>query len=358
MSMWILKDLLKTNGKLRIIKFIMGNKILTIVIPTYNMEDLLERCLDSFVIDDVYMEQLEIIIVNDGSKDKSSVIAHNYQNKYPGIFNVIDKPNGNYGSCINAALKVAKGKYFRICDADDQYETKNLISYIDMLNSTDADIVVSPYSTMTFDGKYEKSTKVPQELVSEVFYLDDFDFYEYKMTDSLVMHCLCVKTALLRNNGYRQLEGISYTDTQFVFYSLLYSKTITFYDKQIYKYYLGRDGQTMSPQSLKKSYMHLYKNAENMVDKYASYKEKITAIKSKTLMNSIFLEIGTFYGVLVSYIPKPSSELALLNNLITKSKNSYNLCPIEERLMGYKTYKMWKKYHIPLWIIRKLIKTK
>lgn len=106
-------------------------KILSVCIPTYNMEALLGRCLNSFIVDKNYMNQLEIIIVNDGSKDNSSRIAHEYANKYPDTFVVVDKPNGNYGSCINAALKVATGYYFRICDADDRYENSNLVAYID-----------------------------------------------------------------------------------------------------------------------------------------------------------------------------------------------------------------------------------
>jgi len=72
------------------------------------------------------MDMLEIIVVNDGSNDNSSAIAHEYAENYPHNYIVIDKPNGNYGSCINAALKIATGKYFRICDADDRYNKINL----------------------------------------------------------------------------------------------------------------------------------------------------------------------------------------------------------------------------------------
>ena len=92
-------------------------KILTIVIPTYNMQDYLHRCLDSLIVPEEQMKHLEVLVVNDGSKDNSSAIAHEYQNKYPDTFRVIDKDNGHYGSCVNAALKIATGKYFRLVDA-------------------------------------------------------------------------------------------------------------------------------------------------------------------------------------------------------------------------------------------------
>ena len=89
------------------------NKILTIIIPTYNMEKYLRRCLDSLIIDEEGMKQLEVLVINDGSKDSSSQIAHEYQDKYPDTFRVIDKENGNYGSCINRGLKEATGKYVK-----------------------------------------------------------------------------------------------------------------------------------------------------------------------------------------------------------------------------------------------------
>lgn len=83
-------------------------KLLTIVIPTYNMQDYLPRCLDSLVLyDGALMEQLEVLVINDGSKDNSSAIAHEYEAKFPNTFRVIDKENGNYGSCINRGLKEA-----------------------------------------------------------------------------------------------------------------------------------------------------------------------------------------------------------------------------------------------------------
>ena len=82
------------------------SKLLSICIPSYNMEQYLHRCVDSMLVDEV-LEQLEIIIVNDGSKDSTLAIANDYKQRYPQSVVVIDKPNGHYGSCINASLKIA-----------------------------------------------------------------------------------------------------------------------------------------------------------------------------------------------------------------------------------------------------------
>lgn len=89
-------------------------KILTIVIPTYNMQDYLRRCLDSLIVPEEQMKQLEVLVVNDGSKDNSSAIAHEYQNKYPDTFRVIDKEKGNYGSFYPSS-----DKYFIIYNLDN-----------------------------------------------------------------------------------------------------------------------------------------------------------------------------------------------------------------------------------------------
>lgn len=127
-------------------KVLMMNKILTIVIPTYNMEKYLDKCLTSLVIEDrELMKQLEILVVIDGSKDRSSEIAHTYQVRYPQTFIVIDKENGNYGSCINRGLKEAAGKYIKVLDADDCYNSKSLQQHLELLRIVDVDLILTSY---------------------------------------------------------------------------------------------------------------------------------------------------------------------------------------------------------------------
>ena len=95
-------------------------KVLSLCIPSYNMEAYLGRCVDSLLAEEV-IDKLEIIIVNDGSKDRTLEIANAYRDRYPQSVVVVDKPNGHYGSTVNAALKVATGRYFRLLDADDWF---------------------------------------------------------------------------------------------------------------------------------------------------------------------------------------------------------------------------------------------
>ena len=105
------------------------DKILTLIIPTYNMELYLRYCLDSLLVDEG-MDALEVLVVNDGSRDCSLEIAREYEHKYPQTFKVIDKENGNYGSCVNRGLKEATGKYVKVLDADDSFDTEHFGRFI------------------------------------------------------------------------------------------------------------------------------------------------------------------------------------------------------------------------------------
>lgn len=111
-------------------------KLLTIVIPVYKVERYIRKCQDSLIVSDDLMGQLEVLVINDGTPDRSAEIAKEFEKKYPSVFRVIDKENGNYGSCINRGLKEARGKYIRICDGDDSYDSVALCKLLKILERT------------------------------------------------------------------------------------------------------------------------------------------------------------------------------------------------------------------------------
>ena len=237
------------------------NKLLTIVIPTYNMQSYLHRCLDSLLLSDKQMEQLEVLVVNDGSKDNSSAIAHEYETKYPGVFQVIDKENGNYGSCINRGLKEATGKYIKILDADDWFDTAEFSRYVDELQRVDADMVLTNYQMVDDAGnltsKYSYDIE-PNKL---------FAFQEYTEPGVyFAMHSITYRTEMLRRIDYRQTEGISYTDTEWVYYPQHGVRECIYLPYDVYRYVVGREGQTMDPKVLVKSASHYDKLLRAMVD--------------------------------------------------------------------------------------------
>ena len=240
-------------------------KLLSVAIPTYNMEKYLYRCLDSFLIKDCeLLKQLEVIVVNDGSKDSSSVIAHEYQNKYPDTFCVIDKENGHYGSCINAALKIATGKYFRIVDSDDWVDTNSLYFLMSELANREEDCIFTRF-TICDENKNENI----EQNISGLLWGKTLDLHKFEMPlNGIAMHNLTYKRALLRAIDYKQTTGICYTDTEYVYYPFSQADTLYCYDMSLYQYYIGRGEQSMNPATQVKNFSHFQK----LFDVFANYK--------------------------------------------------------------------------------------
>lgn len=214
-------------------------KLLTIIIPTYNMEAYLAKCLDSLILPDTWMQLLEILVVNDGSKDSSSEIAHRYAERYPETFIVIDKENGNYGSCINAGMQVATGKYVRVLDSDDSYDNASFQTFLQHLATLDIDMVVTQYKTVDEQDQVLTVKTYPIEAEKEMK-LDDY------RGDLLFMPAITYKRALFQDLNYHQTEGVSYTDNEWMCIPLLRVRSFISLNCCIYKYFLGREGQTMN----------------------------------------------------------------------------------------------------------------
>ena len=184
-------------------------KILTIVIPTYNMEAYLDRCLSSLILDDKdLMAKLEVLVVIDGATDGSSRIAHSYETSYPDTFCVIDKENGNYGSCVNRGLKEANGKYIKVLDADDRFGTQSFQAFLTMLDTIDVDCIMSDTYKEESDGT------ICQKIMYSFPHSKVFSIEEVIKVPSehMWMHSVTYRTALLRRISYHQTEGISYTE--------------------------------------------------------------------------------------------------------------------------------------------------
>lgn len=183
-------------------------KLLSIIIPTYNMEALLDQCLTSLIIpDEEKRAMLDVIVVIDGATDRSSEIAHGYESRYPETFRVLDKANGNYGSCINAALPWVKkngGKYVRVLDADDSYYTEELCAFLDVLEKQDVDLVISPYNIVNPQGDVTQyyTFPLPKE---KCFMMSDISLD----TPYITMHAITYRSTIFNEIDYHQTEGIS-----------------------------------------------------------------------------------------------------------------------------------------------------
>ena len=116
-------------------------KVISFIIPSYNVERYLNTALTSFITSDEDINnQIEVIVVDDGSSDGTADIAQTYIERFPDMFRLIQKENGGHGSTINVGSKEAKGRFFKVVDADDWVVTENLSAYIRFLQNTEADV--------------------------------------------------------------------------------------------------------------------------------------------------------------------------------------------------------------------------
>lgn len=322
-------------------------KILSIVIPTYNMEKYLNRCLDSLIIDHVLMPEIEVIIVNDGSKDRSLAIAQQYEKEYPTTFRVVDKENGNYGSCVNRGLAMAKGKYFRLLDADDWFNTGDLIKFVEILKSVTVDVICTNYTL-----KYSNKPSVivsPIDIVYNKIYGIDQLILGKENGNVFCMHSLTFRLDLLKQVGLRHQEGISYTDIEYCYFPLTKANSVIFIECNLYQYFLGRDGQTVSPQSYVKNKEHLRLVTERIIKDYMSHKD-LSDKRKLILKNLISFPLYRLYLINLIYI-KPEISFVEIDRIVNLNEE------LESIVLSYTFRKipfvlLWRKFGIRSSVLR------
>lgn len=243
-------------------------KLLTIIVPTYNMEAYLDKCLTSLIVgepDSELMRKLDVLVINDGSTDKSSAIAHGYEERYPETFKVIDKENGNYGSCINVALPIATGKYIKILDADDSFDNAAFVEYLTFLQSIDVDMVYSAYETFTTRGKKcgIEGLQVP---TNKELRMKDFPWIGNKVK----MHGVAYNSLLFKGLNYHQSEGIYYTDLEWTYLPMARVENFVYFPRALYQYLIGRPGQSMEKNVGFKNYKMGFQVIHACIDIYMS----------------------------------------------------------------------------------------
>ena len=310
------------------------SKVLSICIPSYNMEQYLGRCLDSMLVREV-LDQIEVIVVNDGSKDGTLTIANDFKRRYPNSVVVIDKPNGHYGSCINASLKVATGKYFRIVDADDWVDSKVLVQLMETLSRIDVDCVCQKYTI-----KYDTGSEFTEEL--DMPFNEVLDLNQIQLKKSCMhMHCLIYSLDLLRRLDYVQTEGVCYTDTEYVYIPLSCARSIYFIDSSLYQYYFGREGQSMDSSVIIKNNEHYYKVIKNIARVHHS---DMPFNKNEPEVFAIIMQFSMLFYALPNYILfhsyNPDMD-ALYRGVMSDLKNSGKLYYPNYSKMKVLMLKMW-----------------
>lgn len=271
-------------------------KILTIIIPAYNMENYLKKCCDSLIIEK-NLEYLEVLIINDGSKDLTSFIAHEFEGRYSSVFRVIDKENGNYGSCINLGLMEANGEFIKILDADDSFDKNNFALYIQYLleiyknKSGEIDLIITDRLDVDADGKMivRNSFTFPKNRICGSEELLHNKVY------NLSHHSVTYRTEMIRNMNYVQTEGISYTDHEWACLPLLAINKFIYYPQCIYVYLLGRVGQTMESDTYIKNMWMRIAIVKNILCFYTKNKNQYTIVNQRCLEVFLCFTIERIY---------------------------------------------------------------
>lgn len=318
-------------------------KLLSLVVPTYNMEKYLARCLDT-VTDAKVPSTLEVIVVNDGSKDKSLEIIRSYERKRPDIITVIDKPNGHYGSCINAALAVANGKYFRMLDADDWFDTDALVELLKRLETCDTDLFVTLRTE--YRVKNNGSVEIKKFPFSTVEYNKIYQMQEFEIEPHVVgrefnMHSMAYKTEVLRKVGLKHIEGICYTDIQYCFLPIDRIKDFIVFDLYLYYYFIGRDDQSTSAVSLLRNYQHVIKVITfvlDYMDKSYSNNSEITVSNQRYFLSEIY---NMFINSLRWHKPLTDDEYSVVENIIVRAEKYKADSKIMKKFY-FKPYKLIK----------------
>ena len=303
------------------------------------MEAYLRRCLDSVTRDDV-PSSLELIVVNDGSTDGSLAIMQEYKKRRPDVVNIINKPNGHYGSCVNAALKIATGKYFRILDADDWFDTDGLIELLKGLEQTNSDVVVVPYKK-----HYKTHSRV--FAVKNIQFNKQYDICEEPVWksqrfDCFLMHSVIYKLSIIKKSKLEMTEGICFTDTEYLIYPSNYANSITFFEKVLYNYDLTREGQSIDPSGAMKNHKDIYTVIKRMEPFFSQFDAFAIYLTTNLLV---------LYYYRMLFLCIDDIELKQIDSLL-KKQNPIFLKNLNKAMLG--TPILWRLFGIHFLFYEKL----
>lgn len=329
-----------------------NDKLLTIVVPSYNASKYLDFNLQSFLRPSE-LEKLEVIVVDDGSTDDTARIADAYHEKYPDTIKVIHKENGGHGSGINAGLRAATGKYFKVVDADDWVDHEALEKLLDYIASFDAadaeadtdldtaqvqaeakaraqdnavfvpDVIYNNYYwRLTDEAKspeeYERKAEF-KEPFSGVEYRKVYDFESIADQCYVKMHNMTIRTEILRDHQIQIDEHCFYVDMEYILYPMPYVQTIAFLPEFLYQYQIGREGQSMDPAKMQRNaaqYDHV------LASIYAYYDAHCKDIKGPNRKKYIDHLISRFYA----------SRIKILLSMPDAAKRKNEFIAMEETL--------------------------
>ncbi|MEE8738587.1 MAG: glycosyltransferase family 2 protein [Bifidobacterium sp.] len=226
----------------------MMSKTITFVVPAYNMETYLERCINSLVaLQD--NEDIEVIIVDDGSTDGTASLIDTYARRMPSTVKAIHEPNRGHGGAVNTGIAQARGVYVKVVDADDWVGPESLTRLMGTLRSQAAKS--EPVDLIVTDYVYDKLGRRRKHVVrfNHVMNADQIlswnDLRRFGIAQYMIMHALIFRTKVVRDSGMRLPEHTFYVDFIYAYQPFPWVRTIMYLDTPLYHYFIGRNGQSV-----------------------------------------------------------------------------------------------------------------
>ena len=251
-------------------------KLISFAIPSYNSQDYLHHAVETLLTGG---EEVEILIINDGSKDNTAAVADSFAERYPTIVRAIHKPNGGHGSGVNRGLKEATGLYYKVIDSDDWVDEKALKALLDTVRGhVSKGIEADLYFTNFIYDHAQDQTQFVREWRSHFPVGRLFTWSEVKPfygAQVLLMHSVMYKTQLLRDCGVDLPEHTFYVDNLFAYYPLPHAKKLYYLDVDLYHYFIGRGDQSVTEKNIITRYDQQIRVMRRMLDAY-SYDQIMT----------------------------------------------------------------------------------
>lgn len=222
-------------------------KILSIVVPCYNSEAYMEHCIETLLPGG---EEVEILIIDDGSVDKTPEIADRLEKEHPGIIRAIHQENKGHGGAVNTGIKNAAGTFIKIVDSDDWVDKPAYKQIMDLLrscveNGQALDMLVSNFVYEKAGAKHKKVMRYRKALPRNVFF-EWKDVGNFNVGQYILMHSVIYRTEVLRKCGLKLPEHTFYVDNLYVYYPLPFVKTMYYLDVNFYRYFIGRSDQSVN----------------------------------------------------------------------------------------------------------------
>lgn len=265
-------------------------KLLTVTIPCYNSAEYMEKCVDSILVGG---DRVEIIIINDGSKDRTGEIADAYAARYPNIVKAVHQENGGHGEGINQGLARASGKYFKVVDSDDAMSA-DFPAFLDKLEECEknggVDLMVTNYYYVHTDGVGDRSICYKNALPTDRIF-GWGETKSFRVHQLLTIHSCTFRTELMRRCEEPLPKHVFYEDNLMVYRCLPMVKRMYYMNIDLYRYWIGRPDQSVQEAVMKKRYTHQVLVNEKCF--YACHLDDVTEPKlKKYLKHELFVMFG------------------------------------------------------------------